>query len=173
MSFGEKKTSSLLVTFPSAWHLEMSGRSYEKKLGQKRCINSQLMRVLKCSFSHALIVNQRRGLVSERSPFLSSCVWPQQPGRLTNSARPGLRLTQANGKMAPGPDAEVEEQVLVELLQQRAVALGRHLVQQHLTRHQDVHVHHAAGNLQPEESQSRVTPAPLHLFVVRLCFVLL
>lgn len=70
MSFGEKKTSSLLVTFPSAWHLEMSSRSYEKKLGQKRCINSQLMRVPKCSFSHALIVNQRQGLVSERSPFL-------------------------------------------------------------------------------------------------------
>lgn len=61
--------------------------------------------------------------------------------------------------MAPGPDAEVEEQVLVELLQQWAVALGRHLIQQHLTRHQDVHVHHAAGNLQPEDGQSHITCA--------------
>lgn len=65
--------------------------------------------------------------------------------------------------MASGPDAEVEEQVLVELLQQCAVALDHHLVQQHLTRHQDVHVHHAAGNLQAGERRSHRTAALLLL----------
>lgn len=69
--------------------------------------------------------------------------------------------------MASGPDAEVEEQVLVELLQQGAVALSQDLIQQPLTRHQDIHVHHAAGNLQPEDDHSHVTPsgAPLVLCV--------
>lgn len=58
------------------------------------------------------------------------------------------RLTQTNSEMAFSPDAEIKEQVLVELLQEEAVALVEDLLQQQLARHQDVHVHHAAGNLQ-------------------------
>lgn len=56
--------------------------------------------------------------------------------------------TQANGEMAFGPDAEVKDQVMVELLQKWAVALSQDLIQQQLTRKQNVHVHHTAWNLQ-------------------------
>lgn len=44
-------------------------------------------------------------------------------------------LTQTDGKIASGPDAEVEEQVLVELLQEWDVALAENLLQQQLTGH--------------------------------------
>lgn len=59
-----------------------------------------------------------------------------------------LCLTQTNGKMAFSPDSEIKEQVLVELLQKWAVAFIENLLQQHLTCHQNIHVHHAAWNLQ-------------------------
>lgn len=64
-------------------------------------------------------------------------------------------LTQTNGKMAPGPDAEVKKQVLVELLQQRAVAFIKNLLQQKLTCHENVHVHHSAWNLQKTQRDTR------------------
>lgn len=57
-------------------------------------------------------------------------------------------LTQANGEMAFGPDAEVKDQVVVELLQKWAVALSQNLIQQQLTCKQNIHVHHTAWNLQ-------------------------
>lgn len=44
-------------------------------------------------------------------------------------------LTQTNGEMAFSPDAEIKEQVLVELLEEWAVALVENLLQQQLTCH--------------------------------------
>lgn len=56
-------------------------------------------------------------------------------------------LTQTDSEVAVGPDVEVKEQVLVELVLQGAVALAEGLLQQQLTRQQDVHVHHAPRDL--------------------------
>lgn len=50
-----------------------------------------------------------------------------------NGAHAGL--TEANGEMAFSPDAEIKEEVLVELLQQWAVAIRENLLQQQLAGH--------------------------------------
>lgn len=55
--------------------------------------------------------------------------------------------------MAFSPDSEIKEQMLVELLQEWAVPLVENLLQQQLTRHQNVHVHHAAWNLQQRKQR--------------------
>lgn len=55
--------------------------------------------------------------------------------------------------MAFIPDSEIKEQVLVELLQKWAVAFIENLLQQQLTCHQNVHVHHAAWNLQQRKQR--------------------
>lgn len=57
-------------------------------------------------------------------------------------------LTQTDRKVAFSPDAKIKEEVLVELLEQGAVALAENLLQQELTCHQNIHVHHTAWNLQ-------------------------
>lgn len=67
--------------------------------------------------------------------------------------------------MAFGPDAEVKDQVMVELLQKWAVALSQNLIQQQLTRKQNVHVHHTAWNLQ--QKRPRVIS---HVFFAQVLF---
>lgn len=68
-----------------------------------------------------------------------------------------MLLTQTDSKVAFSPDTKIKEQVMVELLQQQAVALSENLLQQKLTCHQNIHVHHTAWYLQWEKRASRVT----------------
>lgn len=44
-------------------------------------------------------------------------------------------ITQTDSEVAAAPDAEVKEQVLVQLRQQGVVALSGHLLEQELTGH--------------------------------------
>lgn len=57
--------------------------------------------------------------------------------------------------MAFSPDAEIKEEVLVELLQKWTVAIIENLLQQQLTGHQHIHVHHAARDLQQQHQQQK------------------
>lgn len=68
--------------------------------------------------------------------------------------------------MAFSPDAEIKEEVLVELLQKWAVAIAENLLQQQLAGHQHVHVYHAARDLQ-RKTQINVCPEVFSSF--RVC----
>lgn len=59
--------------------------------------------------------------------------------------------TKAHGKVTGAPEVEVEEQMLVEQVQEGPTALCCHLLHQQLGRHEHVHVHGPAGNLEWKE----------------------
>lgn len=56
-------------------------------------------------------------------------------------------FTEADCKVAVAPDAEIKQEVLVELRQQDAVAIAGDLLQEQLARHQYTHIQHSARHL--------------------------
>ena len=60
-------------------------------------------------------------------------------------------LTDAQGEVSQVPDAEVEQKVCVELLQQLLVLFIGNLLHQELSRHQDTHIHQTGRQLHREK----------------------
>lgn len=64
-------------------------------------------------------------------------------------------FTEADCKVTVAPDAEIKQEVLVELRKQSAVALAEDLLQQQLACHQHTHIHHSAGHLTETDSKRK------------------
>ena len=93
-----------------------------------------------------LPVQQENILISFPScinPAYQQSVWAQKSDGRSKKWRPkwdSTEHTYSDGKQAVAPDAEVEEQILVDVVKQRLVDFGHRLHQQ-LYCHQYVYVH--------------------------------